>query len=101
MAQKTYTQKEVSVIFHKNERTIRRWVAEGIIPRTRIKGELKITKAGLDQVKPPPTGGRDNVEIGKLRVMLQELIQILRSTNLTKEEQEKLRQAENMVDKWK
>ena len=97
MAQKTYTQKEVSVIFHKNERTIRRWVAEGIIPRTRIKGELKITKADIDQVKPPLNGGRDNVEIGKLRAMLQELIQILRSSDLTKDELEKLRKAEEMV----
>ena len=97
MAQKTYTQKEVAAIFKRDERTIRHWVAEGVISRTNIDGRLKITKADIDKVKPPLNGGRDNVEIGKLRAMLLELIQILRSSDLTKDELEKLRKAEEMV----
>ncbi len=97
MAQKTYTQKEVAVIFKRSRRTIEDWVAKGIISRTNIDGQLKITKADIDKVKPPLKGGRDNVEIGKLRAMLQELIQILRSSDLTKNELEKLRKAEEMV----
>ena len=97
MAQKNYTQKEVAVIFKRSRRTIEDWVAKGVISRTNIDGQLKITKADIDKVKPPLKGGRDNVEIGKLRAMLQELIQILRSGDLTKDELEKLRKAEEMV----
>ena len=97
MAQKTYTQKEVAVIFKRSRRTIEDWGAKGVISRTNIDGQLKITKVDIDKVKPPLKGGRDNVEIGKLRAMLQELIQILRSSDLTKDELEKLRKAEEMV----
>ena len=97
MAQKTYTQIEGAVIFKRSRRTIEDWVAKGVISRTNIDGQLKITKADIDKVKPPLKGGRDNVEIGKLRAMLQELIQILRSSDLTKDELEKLRKAEEMV----
>ena len=50
-----------------------------------------------EKVKPALKDGRDNVEIGKLRAMLQELIQIIRSSELTKDELKKLRKAEEML----